>query len=111
MLPDAVVTSANVCQMIVPLISLSAFLPQWVRLFKTKSSEDLSLSAWLLWTLSSLMALFYAAVQLLINGRGWPLVISSSFGLVAVLFTVFMILQYRSPRADEPVRPSGCNEK
>ncbi|MBA3028288.1 MAG: hypothetical protein FP816_05655 [Desulfobacteraceae bacterium] len=95
---DILVTSANICQLIVPLLSLSAFLPQWAQLFRTKSSEDISLSAWILWSVSSLLALFYAVVQLLLNGRGWPLVISSVFGLIAVLLTVIMILQYRSAR-------------
>jgi uncharacterized protein with PQ loop repeat len=98
MLPDAVVTSANICQLIVPFISLTAFLPQWIQLYRTKSSEDISLSAWMLWAISSLLALFYAVVQLLLNGRGWPLVISSVFGLAAVLLTVIMIFRYRTLR-------------
>ena len=95
MVPDAVVTSANVCQIAVPFIALSAYLPQWIKLCRTRASADISLRSWCLWTVSSLFALFYATVQLLLNGRGWPLIVSSVIGLGAILLTVFLILRYR----------------
>jgi hypothetical protein len=70
MLPEIVVTSANACQMAVPFIALSAYLPQWIQLVRTKSSRDISLRSWCIWTLSSFFGLFYAIVQLRLNGRG-----------------------------------------
>jgi len=96
MLPDVVVTSANVCQIAVPFIALSAYLPQWVKLWRTRSSKDISLRSWCLWTVSSSFALFYATVQLLLNGRGWPLIVSSVISLVSVLLTVYLVLRYRA---------------
>jgi uncharacterized protein with PQ loop repeat len=95
MLSEFVVTTANTCQMAVPFIALSAYMPQWIKLIHTKSSRDISLRSWCIWTVSTLCALFYAVVQLLLNGRGWPLVISTIMGLFSVLFTVFLTFRYR----------------
>jgi uncharacterized protein with PQ loop repeat len=102
MLPDFVVTAANICQTAVPFIALSAYLPQWVKLARTRSSRDISLRSWCIWTLSALCALFYAIVQLILNRRGWPLVFSAGIGLFSVLLTVFLIFRYR------PGRPAGA---
>jgi|GEM_PF-400617 len=92
---DWVVAVANTCQMAVPVISLSAYLPQWIKLIRTRSSRDISLRSWCIWTVSACFALFYAVVQLWLNGRGWPLVVSTALGLLFVLFTLFLILRYR----------------
>ncbi|MBI4763696.1 MAG: hypothetical protein HY787_03715 [Deltaproteobacteria bacterium] len=95
MLPELVVTSANLCQTAVPFIALSAYLPQWVQLVRTKSSRDISLRSWCIWTLSSFFSLFYAIVQLVLNGRGWPLVFSTAVGLLSVILTVTLVLRFR----------------
>ena len=91
MVPESVVLAANACQVATTIISFSAYLPQWIKLFKTKSSENISLGSWCLWIVSTTFALFYAVVQYLINGRGWPLIISAFFNLCCILFTVFLI--------------------
>lgn len=96
---EVVVSAANICQMAVPFIAFSAYLPQWIKLIRTKSSRDISLRSWCIWTVSGLCALFYAVVQLFLNGRGWPLVFSTTFGLFSILFTVSLIFRYR-PKAD-----------
>jgi uncharacterized protein with PQ loop repeat len=95
MLPEIVVTSANACQMAVPFIALSAYLPQWIQLIRTQSSRDISLRSWCIWTLSSSFGLFYAIVQLTLNGRGWPLVFSAAISLLSVFLTVALVLRYR----------------
>ena len=101
MLPEFVVIGANVCQSLVPFIAVSAYLPQWGKLRRTRSTEGVSLRSWLMWSLSSLFALFYAVVQLLLTGRGWPLVISSLLSAVFVLATVGLILRARRWMAAE----------
>lgn len=98
MIPEIVVKSANACQLAVSVIALSAYLPQWIKLLRTKSSGDISLHSWCLWTVSSTFTLYYAIVQYLLNGRGWPLIISSFIGLGSILFTIFLILRYRSKK-------------
>ncbi|MBI3985877.1 MAG: hypothetical protein HY343_03080 [Lentisphaerae bacterium] len=95
MLPNAVVLAANVCQSLVPFIAMSAYLPQWGKLWKKRATEGVSLRSWLMWSFSSSFALFYAVVQLLLNGRGWPLVVSSLISAMFVLITVSLILRAR----------------
>lgn len=92
---DTITLAANIMQLTVALLSLIAYLPQWVKLMKTKSSRDISLPAWLLWTTSSLFAVFYAVVQVVSYGVGWALLISSLLSLGFVMFTVSLIIFYR----------------
>ncbi len=99
MLPEIIITSANACQTAVPFIALSAYLPQWIQLVRTKSSRDISLRSWCIWTLSSFFGLFYAIVQLMLNDRGWPLVFSTAISLASVFFTVSLVFRYRSRSA------------
>lgn len=95
MLSETVVATANICQAAVPLISLLAYLPQWAKLLRTKSSASISTRSWCAWTVSGAFALFYAVTQLLLNGRGWALVLSSSLGLAFVLCTLFLVIRFR----------------
>jgi len=105
MAADLVVTAANVCQLSIPFISLTGYLPQWIRILRTRSSDAISLRAWGLWTVSAAFAVFYAVVQLLVTGRGWPLIISSTLALGSVLVTVALVMIYRSkPRPAAPAQ-------
>lgn len=79
----------------VTLLSLVAYIPQWQKLIKTKSSEDISLKSWLIWTASTSFAVFYAVVQYWVNGHGAALVFSSVTGLLFILVTVYLVLVYR----------------
>jgi uncharacterized protein with PQ loop repeat len=101
---NELITLANVMQLSVVGLSLLAYIPQWQKLIKTKSSSDISLSAWLLWTLSSVFAVFYAAVQLFAYDTGWALLVSALISLGFVAFTVVLIVRYR----DKPNRPAVC---
>ncbi|MDP2863933.1 MAG: PQ-loop repeat-containing protein [Desulfobacterales bacterium] len=97
--PDSVIITANACQVATTLISLSAYLPQWIKLIQTRSSGDISFRSWCLWFISASFALFYAIVQYLLNGRGWPLIISTLASLVCTLFTVSLIMRFRPRKA------------
>jgi uncharacterized protein with PQ loop repeat len=88
-------TAANFLQSCVPLLSLSAYIPQWRRLVKTKSSADISIHSWLIWCFSGSFALFYAFVQYQITGTGAALVFSTSSALLFVFVTVFLVFIYR----------------
>ncbi len=96
MVPDSVIITANACQIATTLISLSAYLPQWIKLIQTRSSGDISLRSWCIWFFSASFALFYAIVQYLLNGRGWPLIISTIASLCCILFTVSLIVRFRT---------------
>ena len=105
MVPDSVITAANACQIATALISVSAYIPQWVKLRRTRSSADISLRSWCLWIVSSSFAFFYAMVQLLLNGRGWPLVLSSFAGWTFIIVTVVLIVRFR-PRVSASRPPA-----
>ena len=96
MIPEWLVNAAGVGQTATVLISLTAYVPQWAKLRRTRSSEDLSLRAWWLWALSYSLSAVYAVVQLLVNGHGWPLVISTSAGVLFVFITLALVLWYRA---------------
>jgi uncharacterized protein with PQ loop repeat len=95
MVPDSVIIMANICQIATTFISLSAYLPQWIKLIRTKSSGDISLRSWCLWIIAASFALFYAIVQFLLNGRGWPLIISALASLCCIIFTIFLVARFR----------------
>ena len=95
MVAESVIVAAGACQIATTFISLAAYFPQWLKLFKTRSSANISLRSWCLWIVSTSFALFYAVVQYLANGRGWPLIVSSIASLIFILFTVFLIVKYR----------------
>lgn len=94
-----ILTAAGICQVATTFISLLAYVPQWVKLFRTKSSANISLRSWCLWVVSTSFTLFYAVVQLRVNGSGLPLVISASAALTFVFFTVVLIIKFR-PREE-----------
>jgi len=95
MVPDSVIITANICQIATTFISLSAYLPQWIKLIQTKSSRDISLRSWCMWIIAASFALFYAIVQFLLNGRGWPLIISAFASLCCIIFTIFLVVRFR----------------
>jgi uncharacterized protein with PQ loop repeat len=92
---ETIIATANICQAAVPLISLLAYVPQWAKLLRTKSSASISTRSWCAWTVSGAFAMFYAVTQLLLNGSGWALVVSSSLGLAFVLCTLFLVIRFR----------------
>jgi uncharacterized protein with PQ loop repeat len=99
MLSDSVLIMANACQVATIFISLTAYLPQWIKIIKTKSSSDISLRSWCLWIIAAAFTLFYAIVQFMVNGRGWPLIISALASLCCIIFTIFLVVKYRRPNS------------
>lgn len=51
---------ANILLGMVSMCTLVSFLPQAVKLIKTKESDDISVSSWVLWVISSLSYVLYA---------------------------------------------------
>lgn len=86
---------ANAAQSVVPLISLIAYIPQWRRLLRTRNSHSISLASWATWAVSYTIAVFYSTTLLLVTGRGWPLVVTTTLGLCFVLFTMALVWRFR----------------
>jgi len=97
---EFIVTAASALQSCIPVLTLSAYVPQWRRLVLTKSSRDISVPAWLLWSVTGSFSCFYAVVQYLVTGKGLPLVFSTITSLIFILATVYLILSYRSHQAN-----------
>lgn len=89
---------ANVAESLVPVISLIAYVPQWRHLLRTRDSRAISLASWWIWALAYAISVFYAAVLLAVTGRGVPLLIGTTFGLIFVLITIGMTLFFRTGR-------------
>ena len=95
-MPNAkIVIVANFLQGCVPLLSLVAYLPQWKKIIANRSSKDISLTSWLVWLVSSAIAIFYAVIQYQVMGKGTALVFSSIIVLIFVFITVCLIAFYR----------------
>ncbi len=92
---ERVVIVANFLQGCVPLLGLFAYFPQWKKIVANRSSKDISLTSWLVWLLSSIIAIFYAVIQYRITGKGTALIFSSVLALVFVFITVCLIALYR----------------
>ena len=92
---ETLLTVAGAAQSCVPICSLCAYVPQWRKLLKTRCSGSISLVSWLLWACSYSIALTYSSTLLLVTGRGWPMVITTSLGLCFVLFTMVLVWRFR----------------
>jgi len=92
---EKIVIVANFLQGCVPLLSLVAYLPQWKKIVANRSSRDISMTSWLVWLLSSAIAIFYAVIQYQVTGKGTVLVFSSIVVLIFVFITVCLIAFYR----------------
>lgn len=78
-------------------------MPQWRTLLKSRSSENVSLTAWLIWTVSTAIAFFYALVNYLASAQGLPLVFSTSVLFLFCLFTLILVFHFRTrPRTSLP---------
>lgn len=51
---------ANILLGIVSLCTMVSFLPQAIKLIKTKESDDISITSWILWVISSLSYVLYS---------------------------------------------------
>lgn len=99
---ETLMTVANVLQSVVPLISLTAYVPQWIRLIQKRESRAISLLSWCIWALCYSIGIFYSTVLLNVTGRGWAMVITTSLGLSFVLTTMFLVWRYRDHRHARP---------
>ena len=52
----------NILLSIVTLCTMISYMPQIIKLIRTKSSEDLSVQSWILWSISSLSYTLYAYI-------------------------------------------------
>lgn len=79
------------------IFSLVSYIPQIIKLLKTKKSEDISISTWVLLTLSFLDYEFI----LQFTKASWALVILNIFELSLCLITTILIIMYKKAPKEE----------
>ena len=88
---------ADLCQASTIFLSLIAYLPQWSTILKRRSSEHVALWAWILWLGSSGLSLVYAFLLNYLEETARLLLITSTFNVCFLLFTLALILRFRKP--------------
>lgn len=82
----------NILLGIVSLCTMISYLPQTIKLIRTKSAEDLSISSWVLWVTSSLAYTLYAV---LCSDDGM-LIFETALELAFCLIILLLALIYRN---------------
>lgn len=72
-------------------ITMVSYIPQIIKLIRTKSSDDLSLGSWTLWVLEGFAYLGYAIIQ----GEFW-LLLEETVSCILLLTTLVLTLRYKS---------------
>lgn len=93
---DVLLTSANLMQSSIVFITLSANIPQWITIHQKRSSENISLSSWVLWLVASFFALFYAIVSQIAYQSCMALIFSAAVSFACNLITISLIYKYRA---------------
>lgn len=84
----------NILLGIVSLYTMISYLPQTIKLIRTKSAEDLSISSWVLWVTSSLAYTLYAV---LCSDDGM-LIFETALELAFCLIILLLALIYRNQK-------------
>lgn len=76
--------------MVVGLVTASAYLPQAYRIFKRKSSGDISIFTFVIFCLSMLIWMLYG-----IELRNLPIIIPNAFALCGGILVIGLSIYYR----------------
>jgi len=86
---------ADAAQALTVFIALFGFVPQLRAMIRKRSAAGMELSSWFLWAVSSGLGLFYALMHALVEGNGFPLVLSTGVMLLLNVGTIGLILTFR----------------
>jgi len=81
----------NILLGIVSICTMISYLPQTIRLIKTKKSEDLSINSWVLWVISNLAYTLYAVIC----SKDFMLIFETSLELFFGLLILMLAIKYR----------------
>lgn len=82
----------NILLGIVSLCTMISYLPQTIKLIRTKKSNDLSVNSWILWVVSSLSYTLYA----FICSKEFMLIFETSLELFFCLLILILAIKYRN---------------
>ncbi len=100
----------DVCQTVTIILSLCAYIPHWIALLQT-SSVEISVSAWVIWSISGLLSFIYALVQNMIHGVASMLFYSTLANCICLTVTLCLIFRHQirrrlSPAPAQPIAQS-----
>ena len=81
----------NILLGVVSLCTMISYLPQTIKLLKTKKSSDLSINSWILWVVSSLSYTLYAVIC----SKDFMLIFETSLELFFCLVILLLAIKYR----------------
>ena len=81
----------NILLGIVTLCTLISYLPQTIKLLRTKKSNDISIASWLLWVISSISYTLYA----ILVSDDLMLIVETSLELIFCIIILVLSLIYR----------------
>lgn len=81
----------NVLLGLVSICTMISYLPQTIKLIKTKKSNDLSIDSWILWVVSSLSYTLYAVFY----SKEFMLIFETSLELFFCLFIMILAIKYK----------------
>lgn len=81
----------NILLGVVSLCTMISYLPQTIKLLKTKKSSDLSINSWILWVVSSFSYTLYA----IICSKDFMLIFETLLELFFCLVILLLAIKYR----------------
>ncbi len=82
----------NILLGIVSICTMISYLPQTIKLIKTKKSSDLSINSWILWVVSSFSYTLYAVLC----SKDFMLIFETSLELFFCLIILLLAVKYRN---------------
>ncbi len=82
----------NILLGIVSICTMISYLPQTIKLIKTKKSSDLSINSWILWVVSSFSYTLYAVLC----SKDFMLIFETSLELFFCLLILLLAVKYRN---------------
>jgi len=90
---EAYATILAVLATVIGSISALAYLPQAYKMYKRKSSSDISMTSYGIWTVSTVIWLLYA-----ISISNYPLMTTSTIGLFGITSIIIMYFKYNKKK-------------
>lgn len=84
--------AGNILLGIVSICTMISYLPQTIKLVKTKKSSDLSINSWILWVVSSFSYTLYAVLC----SKDFMLIFETSLELFFCLLILLLAVKYRN---------------
>ena len=82
----------NILLAIVVICTFISYLPQTIKLIKTRKSRDISIQSWILWAVASIC---YAIYAIAVSGD-FMLIVETCLELFFCLFILFLSIKYRN---------------